>query len=266
MDFTIFHSAAMANQGAFLESLLSGSNAANVSGLDPNSVDKRGRTALHVATIARAGKCVQVLLNHQVTAGRLDEVDDDGLSPILYALTPYKAMGGEEITVAPDLKSCLMLLGKGCSILHRNLEGDTPLHLAVHTAFCLLGGQQTKKPVGGLIPSPRGRKGGPAHTPPPTPLNNNNTLEDLTKLFKLLLDHPECDPNAVNSSGQTPLHVLAALSGEAHVWGRMGEGLDMLMGRCNGWAKDLEGKTPGAVADGMGAGWFRERLRDCDFK
>ena len=263
MNFTIFHSAAKANQGAFLESLLSGSNAANVGGLDPNSADKRGRTALHVATISRAGKAVQVLLNHQVTAARMDEVDDDGLSPLLYALTPYKVVGanGEETIVAPDLRCCLLLLGKGCSLLHRNLEGDTPLHLAVQAAFCLLGGQQIKKTTA-LLHSPRGRKGSASlfHSLP-----SNNILQDLTKLFKLLLEHPECDPNAVNSSGQTPLHLLAAFSGESHIWAK-GEVPQLLMGRCNGWVKDLEGKTPGAVADGVGGRWFREKLRDTDFK
>jgi len=293
--FTIFHSAAAANQAAFLESLLSGSNAGKVSGLDPNSVDKLGRTPLHVATIARAGKCVQTLLNFRVCGARVDEVDDDGASPLLYALTPYLVKeelgkggeeGGEGRVVPPDLRSVFLLLKKeGISLLHRNYEGDTVLHLAVHTAFCLLQNKTPYRPSPSsssfsstsnlsslpptspthrALPAPPSRPLPPrgfASKSPNRPQRPNNSKIDLIKLFKMLLEHSDSEANAVNASGQTPLHILAELSQDEHVWARGTELVDLIVASCDKTMKDLKDRTPEEVAGEVGGGWLVQKLR-----
>ena len=212
---------------------------------------------MHVAAGGRAGGCVRALLEHTVTAARIDGVDDQGVSPIIYALSGGELegsggvewwWGGGREELRWDLRCAILLLEGGCSLVHRGVEGDTALHLAVGVVNGRLkGGWEAREEEMG---KGKGRGG-------------------VKRLMELLLGHEECDVDARNGYGQTALHLLAELSGVGEegksgkeVWGQGvgGEMLEMLLGRADVEIKDLEGRTVKDVAKEVGGGWLVERL------
>ena len=123
---SILHTAAFYDQTTFIVGILKGGG-----GLDPNGTDNFGRTPLHYAALGRAGNAIQALLNYNATC---DRVDDMGVPPILYALkTPFSASSSKPSDVlASNWSFALQLLNSGCSLFHRDEEGNTAMHLIVH--------------------------------------------------------------------------------------------------------------------------------------
>ena len=225
-----------------------------------------------MAAGGRAGGCVRALLEHTVTAARIDGVDDEGVSPIIYALSWVEGEGegreaeaegkggakGERERLRWDLRCAILLLEAGCSLVHRGVGGDTALHLAVG----LVDGRLRGGLEAGEGEEMGGGGGGDGK-------GKGKGRGGAKRLMELLLGHGECDVDAQNGYGQTALHLVAELSGEGEggksgeVWGRGvgGEVLEMLLGRADVSIQDLEGRTVEEVASEVGGGWLVERIK-----
>ena len=215
--------------------------------MDPNCTDQCGRTPLHVATIVRAWSCVQVLLKHGVTADRIDQVDDEGVSPIIHALAPYSppvyALNGAIISteLCLDFRCAFLLLEMGCSIVHKDQNGESALMLAIHYA------NVANEFIVQQLSS--GRKW-------------------LVELVELLLQFQNCNVNERNSFGMTCLHIIAETflpkGGEEgtermKLWEKIFDCL--LESGADLSVTDLAGRTPSDIAVEVGNHWFENRCK-----
>jgi ankyrin repeat protein len=163
-------------------------------GVDPNTRDGDGFTALHAAAMSCQRKTISLLLRR---GADLNARDKEGNTPLHYA-------------VACDYPQRVLppLLKHGADPNAANARGETPLHIAAGegryaVAYLLL--------KHGADPNARDAEGN-------TPLHRA-AANCRYALAQLLIQHG-ADPNARNNEGKTPLDLLNC-PGKVHIFKRL---------------------------------------------
>jgi ankyrin repeat protein len=221
------HDAAMNRNPGLLNLLLS-------KGSNPNEVDNRGRTPLHIAAGVGCRDCADLLIQ---AGADINARDKNGRAPLHYAVWYGR------LAVAD------LLLRKGAAPDAIDNKVKTPLHYAVEKIRPDLVELLLQH---GADPNVRGTKKGV------TPLylavaiiedvskgEISADLKDVLRMIDLLLEKE--DPNIPNIDGWTPLHK-AAKAGAVDVVAKL------LERHANPNATDKKGRTPLHIAASNGHG------------
>ena len=182
-----------------------------------NKPDANGDTPLHIAARRNMVSIVEMLLACQ-------DVDPNA-----------KNAGGETALITACSSDCfectqILLTIQGCDLNKQDNEGNTALHVAVHhgnsdLVRILLCNHSYNPSISDLAP---------LHLPV--------KIKGI-KFVKPVRISASCDPNIVNSKGDTPLHIAC--------WQGSIEIIDLLLGseKINLYVTNLEGQMPFHVAN-----------------
>jgi ankyrin repeat protein len=220
------HDAVMNRNPGLLNLLLS-------KGGNPNEVDNRGRTPLHIAAGVGCRDCAVLLIQ---AGADVNARDKNGRTPLHYAVWYGR------LAVAD------LLLRKGAAPNAIDNKGNTPLHYAVKKIRPDLVELLLQH---GADPNVRGYRGTtPLYLAVATIENVNKgkisaDLKNVLRMIDLLLEKE--DPNIPNIDGWTPLHK-AAKAGAVDVVAKL------LERHANPNATDKKGRTPLHIAASNGHG------------